>query len=74
MFVIIPAAGLGVLDMLSGLNNTSMHKELLKQHVLLTLRCAVNQPHVTQQSLTRPFSEENVTNELACTESCHESN
>ena len=70
VFGMISAAGPGPLVRLHGRINASVYKELLKQHVLPTLKTAVNQPAVfmqdnapchTAKSIKKFLSEENVT-------------
>ena len=49
VFGMISATGPGPLVELHGRTNAAVHKELLKQHVLPTLRTAANQPAVFMQ-------------------------
>ena len=70
VFGMISAAGPRSLVRLHGRINASVYKELLKQHVLSTLRTSVNQPAVFMQdnapchiakSIKAFFAEENMT-------------
>ena len=49
VFGMISAAGPGAFVRLHGRINTSVYKELLKQHVLPNLRTTINQPGVFMQ-------------------------
>ena len=85
VFGMISAAGRGPIVRLHGPINAVVYKEMLRQHVLPTLRFAANQPAIfmqdnaschTAKSMKTFFTEENLTvaNGLAGTKPRHESN